>query len=93
MSKHRQQNESYVHDRAMMRNPDNWPVWPYLPLKRGDYSLENRNLGILWVGTNGLTVHFCYLFDLPKTAEEFKALPSQTYESVDEILADGWIVD
>ncbi len=80
-------------DKAMMQDCLQWPAWPYLPVKRKNNSLEDRNLGVLWVGSSGLTVHHVYMFDLPPTAEEFKKMPSTVYKDLDSLLADGWIVD
>lgn len=82
-------------DRAFILNYDRWPVWPYLPLKRRNNSLEDKNLGVLCADgfKNGFTIYHVYLFDLPRTAELFMASPQSHYKTVDDLLSDGWIVD
>ncbi len=78
---------------AMVKDQDRWPCWPYLPVKRRDKNMESKNLGILWIGTGGLIVHHTYLFGMPKTIEEFKAMPKTEYQTHEAMLADGWEVD
>lgn len=85
-------------DKAMILDPNKWPSWPFLPLKKGSYpSLENKRLGVLyhspvWSDGKVHVVHI-YMFAPPKTAAELHASPATVYDSVDAMLADGWIVD
>lgn len=85
-------------DKAMIQDPNKWPAWPFLPLKKGSYpSIEDKRLGVLyhsptWSDGKVHVIH-CYLFAPPKTREELHATPSTVYESVDALLADGWVVD
>ena len=69
----------------MMKNPDRWPCWPYLPLikKAGD-------LGVLLDSDKGKIVVLANLFMLPKS---FDQAPHLKYDSCEAIIADGWIVD
>ena len=75
-------------------NDDNyWPHWPFLPIKRKG---KNNNFGYefaLLHTSNKSKAIFGNIFRLPKTTEEFEKLPSIIYDSVEEMLADGWIVD
>lgn len=91
-------------DAAMIRNPDTWPSWPYLPMKKRDKngrqwgSVEDKCGGVLMATEetckNGHpTIHHVYLFGLPKTREEFRAAPTTRYDSIEAILADGWVID
>lgn len=80
-------------DLTMIRNPLRWPCWPWLPLKRRNNSLEDKNLGILCADGKSLTVYHVYLFDLPKTKEEFESVPKSEYATHEAMLQDGWIVD
>ncbi len=78
---------------AMIRDSYRWGRWPYLPMKRDNNSLEDKNLGVLVDDGKSLTIYHVYLFGLPATREEFLASPQTTYESHEAMLADGWMVD
>lgn len=85
-------------DLEMIQNPIYWPRRPYLPVKRdASKGIADKEMGVLWVGTlktrEHVTIHHAYLFLLPKTVEELKALPTTTYPTVAAMLADGWVVD
>lgn len=73
-------------DRRLILNPCNWPLWPGLPLRR---TQEPRIGLILDVdGPERYKVYFTYIF-----APELKTCETKLYSTVDELLADGWIVD
>lgn len=78
-----------VTDLEKIKDQDSWPIWPILPLKRKDNSLQNKNLGFLHVQTP-LVIYHAYIFDLPATLE---GVPQTKYESIEALLADGWRVD
>ena len=89
-------------DAAMIRDTDRWPAWPCLPLKRRNNSLEDKNLGVLLAteehrravnGRGKLRVYHGYIFSLPKTQEQWDATPRTEYDTIEELLADGWMVD
>lgn len=82
-------------NKKMMMDPDSWPCWPYLPVKRKNYSLKDKNLGLLTAdgGKEEKTIYHVYLFALPKTLQEFLNSPTTVYPNIDELLADGWVVD
>lgn len=87
-------------DKGFILDPNRWPCWPWLPLKRGDHSLENKNLGLLFHGsletkefTKGFTIYHTNLFGLPRSKEEWAKVPTTHYDTVDLLLADGWVVD
>lgn len=90
-------------DKRFIENPGHWPRWPSLPIvKRGD----NRQVGFL-MDMNPLgepvnkhheslrTIHLAnpwsYFVDMKP--EDRKRVEKKTYNSVDEMLADGWYVD
>lgn len=67
----------------MMRHENRWPVWPFLPLIRGD------EVGVLIAG-QGAIVYRVNLFAMMgklATAEQIH------YPSLEAVVADGWIVD
>ncbi len=79
-------------DKEMIDNPDLWPNWPFLPVKRRDNSLENKNLGVL-IDENDShrTVYHVYMFDLPKNG--LKDKPKTLYPNTDTMIAEGWRID
>lgn len=87
------------YDGEFIRKPGEWPVWPYLPVKRKNNSLKDKNLGILYateelVKKGKPTVYHLYLFDLPRDKKlSDPSIPKTEYESVEAMLDDGWMVD
>ena len=47
-------------DRAMIQNPDDWPVWPILPMKRIRHG--DAEMGIILAG-HSTTIYRCNMFD------------------------------
>ncbi len=92
-------SEKLLSDLEFIKFCGGWPCWPYLPIKRGEHYPEDCML--LWAGNWSddntprfpLAVYNCNLWSLPKTVEEFKAKKFKEYESVEALLADGWVVD
>ena len=82
-------------DRAMVLNPNKWPRWPFLPMKRpGNHGPECCFL----VQQKELILYKTYMFgldDLPGDtfAEKVKDVKTYRYDNVDALLADGWVVD
>lgn len=78
--------------REMINKPESWPSWPFLPVKRLDHSLENKNLGVLIDEHDGIkTVVHVNFFDLPQNGLENK--PRTEYANLDAMIADGWQLD
>jgi hypothetical protein len=76
---------------AAIRKEDNWPRWPVLPVKKsGGY-----DIGIVIAGE--LTrVWLVNMFDLEQgiyRADLEARYKSITYESVEAMVADGWMGD
>lgn len=76
----------------MMRNPNRWPAWPKLPLKRSfDYENPRPHLGFLQEERMGEPikpkVYLGTIFERSGTLE------SVEYETWASLLADGWVVD
>ncbi len=79
--------------------PDLWPLRPFLPVMRYPVG-ESPEYGVLYdavhaSSTYGLsaTVFVTNVFCLPRTEAEFLALPHHTYDSPEELAADGWLQD
>lgn len=87
-----QRMEAHLRAKSLefLRNPDRWPLWPRLPLKRGE---QNSELGVLFAQDETdlpIRVWRCSLYDRidPKTT------PSYEYISFEELLDEGkWRVD
>ncbi len=89
--------------KTMILDVEKWPSWPFLPLKRKDNSLANKNLGFLLAtkehddavkGTGTFCVYHLYMFDdLPLGKEEWDAVSRTEYNTADDLLRDGWAVD
>lgn len=75
-------------EKRMMNNPLDWPMWPYLPLKR--INTHEPSCGyILAQHGRETTVYLANIFDRGwKGPIDFKE-----YESFDAIIDDGWVVD
>lgn len=79
-------NARQLHDLGMIQNPDNWPIWPLLPMKRKvDGQLE---MGFfLSPSLYGNTVAF-YIGNIH---DRQKALELDM--SPEQVIQDGWRVD
>jgi len=81
-------------DRSFIQNPNRWPQWPFLPIKRRDKTLANKNLGILCdTEDSKIIVYHVNLFDLPKVSLSDPSIPKTNYDSIDALLIDDWEVD
>lgn len=81
----------------MMRSPDDWPIWPRLPLKR-NWNGDPPHAGYMLCGKGfEMVVIIGNIFTLlPKadSAEELLTkVDHKVYEDYDAILDDGWMVD
>ena len=68
-----------------------WFNKPFLPVSK-DTGDDFPLLGVIHED-NLHTVKRTNLFLLPLKKEDFDALPGDDYESVEELIADGWQVD
>lgn len=79
----------------MINNPTRWPNEPFLPLCKNNGDNRPRFQwphGVIHVN-NRTTIKAANLFMLPDTKEAFDALDGWTYNSIEELVADGWEVD
>jgi hypothetical protein len=72
-------------DVAMIKNPDRWPKWPFLPMTR-----EPNGVGLLRQEGQGYVVILANLFT---TLEAKLKANSIKYASAEAVVADGWRVD
>lgn len=79
-------------DRKMMSNPKTWPNWPLLPVKRE--TANGYEVGVIAAIKGQLTwVYLCNFWGLVAKSESMKDARILKYNSLDELLAAGWIVD
>ena len=79
--------------KEMILNPSRWPRENILPLIRSDESKDfGKELGIIFKGDLNI-VRLINMHFLPNTFYELNRVPCIVYDSIDELLADGWIVD
>jgi hypothetical protein len=78
-------------DKQMIQNPDLWPRWPWLPVKK---SAQTLLTGLLCCSEEHLEgkmiIYHAYLYKMPETME---GVPTTEYPNVDAMLADGWVID
>lgn len=89
-----------MRDLIFMSTPSLWSHHPYLPVIRRSAVGDHQQLGVLYdaVGVSGLygfsaTVFLSNYFLLPTTEAELLALPMIVYDTLDELVDDGWVVD
>lgn len=82
-----------MNDVKMMEQPLNWPHWPVLPLVR--WEDRQPTYGFL-VAQEGMlnTVHYGSIYDVELVNLAMRGQgKSQSYESKEAIVKDGWKVD
>lgn len=67
---------------------DNWPQWPWLPVKR--HQSSGLQTGVIYGGKK-TEIRNVNLFAL--TRESWEAAEVHEYHSVEALVADGWVVD
>jgi len=77
-------------DRIFIKVPSMWPRFPLLPVKR--YKNKKQELGVIHCKCD-TSVKTTNLYIAPSDFDEFQQLEGIDYQSVDELLDDGWIVD
>lgn len=85
----------YKDDKEMILRPALWPCWPMLPIKR-----ESRDPKTNWpevailIDAEGVktTVVLSNMYALSEE-RAFEKAEKIVYNSVDDLLADGWEVD
>jgi hypothetical protein len=83
-------------DGDFIRNPDLWPVWPRLPVKRYAPGSHHAEMGVVLDESGGLDgplpepvrVYLGNLYDDAIQHREYLR-----YETVDDMLGAGWEVD
>ena len=78
---------------------EQWPLWPFLPVVRRrpgraeELGVVFDALGCLGLAGFSSTVFKTNLFLMPAKLDDFLALPHETFDTPEEVLASGWTVD
>lgn len=95
------QADRHTEDLAFLRRDAQWPQWPFCPLKRDRKDKPGGwpECGLVVAGERAgamPTVYLVNLFglgDLKKEGKWLKDVPQTKYDTLDQLLADGWYVD
>lgn len=84
-------------DKTYIKAFASWWTWPFCPVKRGNNSLKDKNLGFLLAteehSKGKMVIYHLYMFLAPFSKEQLEAADKTQYDSIDAMLADGWVVD
>lgn len=91
----KKQRQKEPTEKEFMQNPSLWPRWPILPVKRS----KDRKHGVL--AEFGMPdrpeikpiIYLANLFDLSDKVTDFSKLPKLEYDTFDDLINDGWVVD
>lgn len=78
-------------DVEMINTEELWPHWPVLPVKKRTNGPDSPECGVIASG-NLTTVRMLNIF-MGWTKEQFDNAKTYEYASVEELVADGWVVD
>ena len=92
------QREEFDHV-TFIKDPVRWPCWPLLPVKKYTSQVSFPTVGLVFA-IQGYSLHTVYetnMFDLchdgDNMQEKLAKVTKHEYESVEAMVADGWIVD
>lgn len=79
-------------DLEFLKDPDQWPNWPYLPLKRHD---EKRNLRVAVLFSGELTGTPTYRIAVGHNMYALAKIQPDEWvvTTPEQVIADGWKVD
>jgi hypothetical protein len=85
---------------ALIGNPERWPCYPFLPMRRVVEAATEHDLGVLYdlwglrrIPGFSATVFRVNLLMLPATEEGWLEVPREVFDTFDELFEAGWRVD
>lgn len=81
-----------IDDMAVINNPNQWVHWPYLPVKNPRRKEDDLGIVVASQGKTLPTVFLENLYSLPSKSKLADS-PKIEYDSIAELVTDGWIVD
>src|SRR6476646_641503 len=89
-----------MRDLVFLSTPSLWSLHPYLPVIRRSAAGNCQQLGVVYdaLGVTGLcgfsaTVFLVNIFAMPATEAELLASARIVYDTFDELMDDGWVID
>jgi len=80
-------------EKEMMETSANWPNWPFLPIKKSDPKGGMPDCAVLYDDAGySTTVFKINMWDI-KTRNDLLRSEKIKYNSIDELLDAGWVVD
>lgn len=78
-----------------LNDPEQWPNFPLCSVKRHREGGGMPDCGtVLALPTTVPVVYSASMFSFVKMSkDEIRSVPQHKYESVDDLVADGWMVD
>lgn len=80
-------------DLKMMKEPQHWPYWPTLPVKR---YLKNYNMQCGFMYAHDKPIVYLHNIRDPEINGKklyLNELKQEKYDTYESLLADGWVVD
>ena len=95
-----QSRRATARDLLYFQSPRLWPQYPFLPVRRHPPGSTECQLGLLYdargvSGTYGLSATSSWSICLMchRRRQSFLARPRCVYDTIEELAADGWVVD
>ncbi len=81
-----------MNDKEFIQNSNDWPNWPVLPVKRSNSKVVfGIECGIILDSNKNEVIHHSITTGI--TSESLHKAPVHSYENLDALLSDGWVVD
>ena len=91
MTRYTRTPEELQEELKMMQNPDNWPMWPQLPIKRRQEGAQGQ-IGVLLETDFSMPIKpTVYLKNLWNS--DIEEVEKIKYKEWLDLLDDGWVVD
>jgi hypothetical protein len=89
-----------MRDMIFLSTPSLWSLHPFLPVIRRSANGNCQQLGVVYdaVGASGVygysaTGFLINFFCIPSSEADLLARPKIIYDTLDELVDDGWVVD
>jgi len=92
---HQMSDPAVAQEVALISNPDKWPLWPFLPMKRLGHVFSREGHGFLHNNRmrgphTDATIYMGHLSDVDGPIKDRE---TKKYDSIEAMVRDGWVVD